>query len=75
LNVTEFFLGLRRIEWVILRLKTPQSWGLQGAFAFLQDLNLASLMDGASIETSTAALGYVFVSWFSTGTDGARDLW
>jgi hypothetical protein len=56
-------------------LKTLQSWGLQGAFAFLRDLNLASLMDGASIETSTAALGYVFVSWFSTGTDGARDLW
>ena len=36
-----FIMGLRRIEWVILRLKTPQSWGLQGAFAFLRDLNLA----------------------------------
>ena len=32
-------------------------------------------MDGTSIETSTAALGYVFVSWFSTGTDSARNRW
>jgi hypothetical protein len=35
-------LGLRRIEWVILRLKTPQSWGLQGAFAFLRDLKFGT---------------------------------
>src|SRR6266699_8470 len=34
--------GLRRIEWVILRLKTPQSWGLQGAFAFLRDLKFGT---------------------------------
>jgi hypothetical protein len=26
--------GLRRIEWVILGLKTRQSWGLQGDSAF-----------------------------------------
>src|SRR6266699_1831229 len=35
-------MGLRRIEWVILRLKTPQSWGLQGAFAFLRDLKFGT---------------------------------
>jgi hypothetical protein len=36
------FWGLRRIEWVILRLKTRQSWGLQGAFAFLRDLKFGT---------------------------------
>jgi len=30
-------------------------------------------VDGTSKETRSAALGYVFVLWFSTGTDGARD--
>src|SRR6266566_1698022 len=39
---SEDFKGLRRIEWVILRLKTPQSWGLQGAFAFLRDLKFGT---------------------------------
>jgi hypothetical protein len=37
-----FIQGLRRIEWVILRLKTPQNWGLQGAFAFLRDLKFGT---------------------------------
>jgi multiple sugar transport system permease protein len=33
-NSASLFLGLRRIEWVILGLKTRQSWGLQGDSAF-----------------------------------------
>src|SRR6266498_726815 len=33
------------------------------------------MMDGSSIETPPAALGYVFISWFSTRTDSARDFW
>jgi hypothetical protein len=35
--------------------------------------NLASKMDGASSEAKPTALGYVFVPWFSTGTNSARD--
>src|SRR4029077_19872013 len=35
--------------------------------------NLASKMDGASSKAKPAALGYVFVPWFSTGTNSARD--
>ena len=35
--------------------------------------NLASKMDGASSEAKPTALGYVFVFWFSTGTNSARD--
>jgi hypothetical protein len=42
INGAKRLLGLRRIEWVILRLKTPQSWGLQGAFAFLRDLKFGT---------------------------------
>jgi hypothetical protein len=35
--------------------------------------NLASKMDGTSSEAKPTALGYVFVPWFSTGTNSARD--
>jgi hypothetical protein len=35
--------------------------------------NLASMMDGTSSEAEPAALGYVFIPWFSTGTNSARD--
>jgi hypothetical protein len=35
--------------------------------------NLASKMDGTSSEAKPTALGYVFVFWFSTGTNSARD--
>jgi len=34
--------------------------------------NLASMVDGTTIEAKPAAWGYVFVPWFSTGADGAR---
>ena len=33
--------------------------------------NLALKMDGASSEAKPTALGYVFVPWFSTGTNSA----
>jgi hypothetical protein len=36
--------------------------------------NLASLVDGKSIEAKLAALGYVFVPWLSTGANSARDI-
>jgi hypothetical protein len=35
--------------------------------------NLASKMDGTSSEAKPTALGYVFVPWFSTGKNSARD--
>jgi hypothetical protein len=35
--------------------------------------NLPSLVNGTTIEANPAALGYVFVSWLSTGGNGARD--
>jgi hypothetical protein len=35
--------------------------------------NLASIVDGKTIEAKPAALGHVLVPWFSTATDGARD--
>jgi hypothetical protein len=35
--------------------------------------NLASKMDGTNSEAKPTALGYVFVFWISTGTNGARD--
>jgi hypothetical protein len=35
--------------------------------------NLASKMDGTSSEAKPTALGYVFVPWFSTGTNSAWD--
>jgi hypothetical protein len=31
------------------------------------------LVDVASIEAKPAAVGYVFVPWFSTGANSARD--
>jgi hypothetical protein len=31
------------------------------------------MMDGTSIETPSAAVGYVFVSGFSAGADSTRD--
>jgi len=33
------------------------------------------MMDGTTIEAKTAAVGYIFVPWFSTGTDSARHFW
>jgi hypothetical protein len=30
-------------------------------------------VDGTTIEAKSAALGYVFISWFSTGANRARD--
>jgi len=38
-------LGLRRIEWVIFGLKTRETWGLRGDFAFYGIWNL-SMTDG-----------------------------
>jgi hypothetical protein len=38
-----------------------------------RDWNLASLVDGTTIEAKLAALGYIFVPWFSAGANGARD--
>src|SRR5450759_3983001 len=35
--------------------------------------NLASMVDVTNSEAKPAALGYVFVPWFSTGTNSARD--
>ena len=35
--------------------------------------NLPSIADGTSSEAKPAALGYVLVPWFSTGTDSAGD--
>src|SRR5882757_3006537 len=40
-----FSLGLRRIEWVIFGLKTRETWGLRGDFAFYGIWNL-SMTDG-----------------------------
>ena len=40
-----FFSGLRRIEWVIFGLKTRETWGLRGDFAFYGIWNL-SMTDG-----------------------------
>jgi hypothetical protein len=37
--------GLRRIEWVIFGLKTRETWGLRGDFAFYGIWNL-SMTDG-----------------------------
>jgi hypothetical protein len=34
LSAIQEIMGLRGIEWVILGLKTRQSWGLQGDSAF-----------------------------------------
>jgi hypothetical protein len=43
--VRKLFLGLRRIEWVIFGLKTRETWGLRGDFAFYGIWNL-SMTDG-----------------------------
>jgi hypothetical protein len=34
--------------------------------------NLSSMLDGRNGKTQAAALGHVFVPWFSAGTNGAR---
>jgi hypothetical protein len=39
------------------------------------DWNLASMVDGTKIEAQAAAVGYVFVSWFSAGADSLRNFW
>jgi hypothetical protein len=39
------------------------------------DGNLASMVDGTKIEAQAAAVGYVFVSWFSAGADSSRNFW
>jgi hypothetical protein len=67
------FLGLRRIEWVILGVEDSTNLGIARGFCILAGLYLASMMDGTSIETPSAAVGYVFVSGFSAGADSTRD--
>jgi hypothetical protein len=44
-----------------------------GILHFGRGWNLASMMDGANSEAKPAAVGYVFVPWFSTGANSARD--
>jgi hypothetical protein len=44
-----------------------------GILHFGRAWNLASMMDGTSSEAKPAALGYVFVPWFSTAPNSARD--
>ncbi len=68
-----FFLGLRRIEWVILGVEDSTNLGIARGFCILAGLYLASMMDGTNIETPSAAVGYVFVSGFSAGADSTRD--
>jgi hypothetical protein len=65
--------GLRRIEWVILGVEDSTNLGIARGFCILAGLYLASMMDGTSIETPSAAVGYVFVSGFSAGADSTRD--
>ena len=67
------FQGLRRIEWVILGVEDSTNLGIARGFCILAGLYLASMMDGTSIETPSAAVGYVFVSGFSAGADSTRD--
>jgi hypothetical protein len=43
-----------------------------GILHYGRDWNLASMVDGTNSEAKAAALGYVFVSRFSTRTNGAR---
>src|SRR2546430_11197914 len=66
-------MGLRRIEWVILGVEDSTNLGIARGFCILAGLYLASMMDGTSIETPSAAVGYVFVSGFSAGADSTRD--
>jgi hypothetical protein len=49
--------------------------GIAGGFCILAGLEFGMIPDGTSIETPTAALGYVFLSWFSTATDSMRHFW
>jgi hypothetical protein len=44
-KVAQSISGLRRIEWVIFGLKTRETWGLRGDFAFYGIWNL-SMTDG-----------------------------
>jgi transposase len=72
-TVHDYFMGLRRIEWVILGVEDSTNLGIARGFCILAGLYLASMMDGTSIETPSAAVGYVFVSGFSAGADSTRD--
>jgi branched-chain amino acid transport system substrate-binding protein len=44
-DISDHIMGLRRIEWVIFGLKTRETWGLRGDFAFYGIWNL-SMTDG-----------------------------
>jgi len=66
-------LGLRGIEWAILSSMVKKAVYCLGILHYRWAWNLASMMDGTSSEAEPAALGYVFVPWFSTGTDRSRD--
>ena len=66
--------------WVFVE-SSGRFWGLMlekavhclGILHYGWAWNLASKMDGTSSEAKPTALGYVFVPWFSTGTNSARD--
>jgi hypothetical protein len=66
--------------WVFVE-SSGRFWGLKpekavhclGILHYGWTWNLASKMDGTSSEAKPAALGYVFVPWFSTGKNSARD--
>jgi hypothetical protein len=78
-------LGLRTLRWTIEKWVFVDSsgrfWGLKpekavhclGILHYGWAWNLASKMDGTSSEAKPTALGYVFVPWFSTGKNSARD--
>ena len=67
-------------SWVFVE-SSGRFWGLMlekavhclGILHYGWAWNLASKMDGTSSEAKPTALGYVFVFWFSTGTNSARD--
>jgi len=67
------YMGLRGIEWAILSSMVKKAVYCLGILHYRWAWNLASMMDGTSSEAEPAALGYVFVPWFSTGTDRSRD--
>jgi len=71
--VLKYFLGLRGIEWAILSSMVKKAVYCLGILHYRWAWNLASMMDDTSSEAEPAALGYVFVPWFSTGTDRSRD--
>jgi len=68
------------IFWVFVE-SSGRFWGLMlekavhcvGILHYGWAWNLASKMDGTNSEAKPTALGYVFVFWISTGTNGARD--